>query len=70
MVKHAQTIRRQFVGLVLKGLGKRKLGVYLTDQLKVSSKDLMGTHDVIEFLGNLLKHYDKNILDIVDYFQI
>ena len=42
-------------------LSKQKLGVYLTDQLKVSWKDLMGTtrHDVIEFLGNLLKHLTK-----------
>ena len=57
-------------------LSKRKLGVNLTDQLKILSKELMGTllkekmhHDAIEFLGNLLKHYDEYILDIADHFQ-
>ena len=54
-------------------LNERKLGVNLTDQLKILSKDLMGTllkdGDAIEFLGNLLKHYDEYILDITDYFQ-
>ena len=56
---------------------QKKLGVNLSDQLKILSKDLMGTllkekmhHDAIEFLGNLLKHYDEYILDIADYFQI
>ena len=58
-------------------LNKRKLGVNLTDQLKILSKDLMRTllkekmhHDAIEFLGNLLKHYDEYILDVADYFQV
>ena len=27
-------------------------------------------HNAIEFLGNLLKHYHKYILDLADYFQI
>ena len=51
-------------------LNKRKLGVNLTDQLKILSKDLMGTllkekmhHDAIEFLENFLKNYDEYILD-------
>ena len=27
-------------------------------------------HNAIEFLENLLKHYDKYILDLANYFQI
>ena len=57
-------------------MNKRKLGVNLTDQLKILSKDLVETllkekmhHDSNEFLGNLLKHYDEYILDIADHFQ-
>ena len=63
--------------IVEERLTKRKLGVNLTDQLKILSKDLMGAllkekmhHDAIEFLGNLLKHYDKYMLDIAEHYQI
>ena len=53
-------------------LNKTKLGVNLIDQFKILSKDLMRTllkekmhQDAIEFLGNLLKHYEEYTISLV-----
>ena len=70
-------IQRNFQICISVALNKRKIGVDLTYQLKILSKDLMGAllkekmhRDAIEFRGNLLKHCDGYILDIAHYFQI
>ena len=60
---------------MVKRFNKRKTGVNLSKQFKTFPECLMNSslklkehHDAIEFLGNLLKHYDNETIETGELF--
>ena len=76
VLKTFDECKRKVVCQMVKRSNKRKIGINLSKQFKIFSECLMKSslklkehHDAIEFLGNLIKHYENETIETGEVFQ-